>query len=199
MVGGAKFDPWFIIRAQQATYIDARTGRQRWQDALSFYGVPALVFGVCYWQGVALGPVASGALLTATGLLGALLFGVMLQVSDRAMTWADSEPEPSVDTSDHAAFLRELAANAGYASLVCIVAAVAYVVCATQVPDPTKGEQAGLALRVASAFGLALGSHLVLVLLMVMKRVFALTDERLTRARAGARPRVVSSRSRRAS
>jgi len=41
-------------------------------------------------------------------------------------------------------------------------------------------------LEAASGIGLALGAHLVLVLLMVMKRVFALTQERLVRARTGA-------------
>jgi hypothetical protein len=41
-------------------------------------------------------------------------------------------------------------------------------------------------LRVSSALGLAIAANLVLVLMMVMKRVFALTQERLRRARTGA-------------
>jgi uncharacterized membrane protein len=101
----------------------------------------------------------------------------MLQVSGRAMEWADSKPEPGQNTSEHAQYLEELAANAGYASLVCIVDAIIFVIAATASKQ---------LLEAASGIGLALGAHLVLVLLMVMKRVFALTQERLVRARTGA-------------
>ncbi|HEX6680593.1 MAG TPA: hypothetical protein VF063_08110 [Gaiellaceae bacterium] len=136
-----------------------------------------LVLVACLLLNVKLGVGAATGLLTASGLLAALFFGVMLQISQRAMEWADTRPRPSADTSFHATYLKELAANSGYAALVCIAAAIAYVVAST-------GGQ--WQLRVASAVGLALGSHLILILLMVMKRVFALTDERLRRARTGA-------------
>jgi hypothetical protein len=139
-----------------------------------------MVLGVCIWQDVHLGATTATALLTATSLLSALLFGVMLQISGRAMDWADSKPEPGKSTSDHAQYLEELAANAGYASLVCIVDAIVFVVAATA---------SKRLLEAASGIGLALGAHLVLVLLMVMKRVFALTQERLIKARTGAERR----------
>ena len=98
------------------------------------------------------------------------------------MEWADEAPEPSGATSEHALYLRELAANAGYSALVCVAAAITYVVTSTT---------AHRKLEVASAIGLALGTHLVLVILMVMKRVFALTEERLNRVRTGADKTVV--------
>lgn len=182
MRGTAKINPWNIIRAQHETYVDVNSGRGRVRDYILFDGLPILVFAFCLWRDVRLSAGASNALLTASGLLAALLFGVMLQISDRAMGWADSSPEPSKATTDHARFLRELAANSGYASLVCIAAAIAYVIASTT---------GHAKLEVASAFGLALGSHVALVLLMVMKRVFALTEERLTRARTGADRTVV--------
>ena len=202
MLGGAKISPWFIVRAQHETYVDDRTGRPRWQDYVVFYGLPVLALGVCLWRQVELSLAASGALLAASGLLSALLFGVMLQVSDRAMSWADDAPQPSAETSNHAAFLRELAANAGYASLVSIAAAIAYVVSAMSAPEPTETDKAasgGTVLEAATAVGLALGVHLVLVLLMVMKRVFALTEERLTTARTGGDKTVLQHRRRSAS
>jgi hypothetical protein len=58
--------------------------------------------------------------------------------------------------------------------LVSILAAIVYVF--VSVSD-------GWLLRGASAVGLALAAHLVLVLFMVMKRVFTLTENRLNRAR----------------
>lgn len=177
MRGDMKASPLSLIRAHWDTYVDARTGRIRWQDHAIFEGLPALVIVGCVVADVHLGTIAATGLLTASGLLSALLFGVMLQISARAMDWADTSPQPSKATSDHAKYLRELAADAGYASLVCIAAAVVFVVAATASKQ---------VLEAASAIGLALGAHLVLVLLMVMKRVFALTDERLIRARTGA-------------
>jgi hypothetical protein len=182
-----KANPWAIIRAHHATYINARTGRPRWQDYVVFDLSPLLVAFGCVKLHLKLSLGASTGLLTASALLGALLFGVMLQISDRALSWADNPPEPGPDTTEHVGFLRELAANAGYASLVCIVAAGAYVVAATT---------SHLKLEVATAVGLALGWHLVLVLMMVMKRVFALTESRLIRVEAGVDRNVVPHRRR---
>lgn len=172
-----KASPWLIIRAHYRTLVDARTGRVRWQDHVLFEGSVAVVLGVSLWRDVHLGHATAGALLTASALLSALLFGVMLQISGRAMEWADTDPAPSRDTTEHASFLVEIAANAGYASLVCIVAALDFVVVLAA---------HGRLLEATSCIGLALGAHLVLVLTMVMKRVFALTDERLRSVRTGA-------------
>jgi hypothetical protein len=175
--GDFKADPRQIVRAHRSTYIDARTGRPRWQDRLAFDGIPLAVLGLCLGFDVKLKPTASAGLLTVAGILGALLFGVVVQISGTAMGLADSQPEPGPATSSYAIFLEELAANASYASLVCILAAAVYVAASLG---------SGWVLRASSALGLALAAHLVLVLMMVMKRVFALTQERLRRARTGA-------------
>ena len=117
---------------------------------------------------------------TVAGLLGALLFGIVVQLSAHAMDMADDPPEPGPATSRHAIFVGEMAANTAYTSLVCVFAAIVFVVASIGT---------SWVLRVSSAVGLALAMHLVLVLMMVMKRVFALTQERLTRARtAGDQP-----------
>jgi hypothetical protein len=171
--GSFKADPLPIIRGQWATYVDARTHRIRLTDHLIFNGVPAALGGLALWREVKFSPTTAGALLAATGLLGALLFGVMLQIVDRAVNWADTLPGPSGATTDHARYLRELAANAGYSSLICIAAAASsFAVIVTT----------GWTLRVFSAVTTALVAHLVLVLLMVMKRVFLLVMERLDAA-----------------
>jgi hypothetical protein len=175
--GDFKANPRNIVRAQRRTYVDARTGRSRWQDYATFEGVPLVVFALCVAFDVKLNSAASAGLLTVSGLLSVFLFGVVVQLSARAMDLADMRPERGPATSEHAINLEELAANAAYASLVCISAAVVFVVASIGTH---------WVLRISSALGLALGAHLVLVLLMVMKRVFALTQERLRRARTGA-------------
>lgn len=171
-----KANPRAMIRAHRRTYIDVRTGKRRWQDVALNEGVPVLLGIGCLIANVKLPVAASVGLLTVSGLLSAFLFGVMLQVSERAMDWADSSPAPGPDTSSHAIYLGELAANSGYASLVCIVTSAVFVVASAS---------SGWLLRISTAVGLALALHMGLVLLMVMKRVYALTTERLNRARTG--------------
>jgi hypothetical protein len=175
--GDFKADPREIIRAHRRTYIDVRSGRPLLRDRLVFEVVPAVAGVLCGVFHVVVGTGASVGLLTVSGLLGALLFGVVVQVSSTAIDLADSLPEPGRATSDYATFLEELAANSSYASLVCILAAVVFVVASIS---------SGWVLRVCSALGLAIAAHLALVLMMVMKRVFALTQQRLIRARTGA-------------
>ncbi len=79
-----KFSPIRIIRAHRQTYSDARTGRVMPSDIIGFEIVPALVGLISAALYVQLNPVAAAALLMVTGLIGALLFGAMLQASQRA-------------------------------------------------------------------------------------------------------------------
>lgn len=111
--GNLKVNPQHLIAAHYRTYIDVRTGRQRWQDHIVLSVLPVGVFVGCIIGDVRLVTGASVGLLTVSGLLSAFLFGVMLQISERAMDWADSSPAPGPETSAHATYLSELAANAG--------------------------------------------------------------------------------------
>lgn len=170
-----KANPLDIIKAHRGTYVDDSTWSRSWSDYALFEGAPFLLFLGCVWFAIAIPSAASVGLLTVAGLLSAFLFGAMLQVSQRAMDWSDTKPEPSGDVSEHAEFLRQLAANAGYASLISILTATIFVVASA-----TSGEIA----VVFTALGLGLALHMALVLAMVIARVFALTQERLIRAEA---------------
>jgi hypothetical protein len=186
-----KANPSSIVRAHLATYQDVRSGKILLRDHLLFEALPALVgLGVSLGLRVQLTVPASAGLLTVTGLLAALLFGVMLQISDRAMEWADNPPAQGPETTDYSIFLRDIAANSGYASLVCIGAAIAFVAASVF---------RGWALVAFSGIGIMLGVHLVLVVLMVMKRVYALTQSRLNRVMTGADRPEADLRDRRAS
>jgi len=189
----SKFNPLRIVRVHYGSFVNQATRRRRWRDYLLPIGIPLVVAALCLIGDVQLTGSASAGLLTVSGLIGAFLFGVMLQVSQRAMEWADASPAPSRSTTDHAELLRELSANAGYASLVCIAASASFVVAATTATDtpaasllaePQTGSE--WPLRISSALGLALVAHMVVTLLMVMKRIFAVTEERLNRAQTGA-------------
>ena len=171
-----KASPLEIIAAHYKTYVDDSTGKTDWKDHALFGGVPFLLLIGCLGFEVTIPSAASVGLLTVSGLLSAFLFGAMLQVSQRAMDWSDTKPTPSSKVSEHADFLRQLAANAGYASLVSILTATIFVVASA-----TSGKVG----TVFTALGLGLAIHLTLVLAMVIVRVFALTEERLVDAETG--------------
>lgn len=171
-----KASPRKLIGAHYGTLVDRRTGRLRWQDHLLFEGVPAALVAASLVLQIELSSGVVAALLTVTGILAAFLFGAMLQVAERALDWSDLPPQQGPETSRHAQILHELASNSGYAALVSIAAALAFVVASVAT---------GPVLVVATAIGLGLGAHLILVLLLVVVRVFSLTEERLRGARTG--------------
>jgi hypothetical protein len=176
-----KANPRDLIRAHYRTLVDNRTDKPRVLDHVLFEGLPAIAFAACWIFDVTLAPEVCAGLLTVAGLLSAFFFQTMLQVAQRTMEWADEEPAPGPDTSRRARFLGEIAANAGYASLVALLTAGAFVIASVAKHS---------ALTIFSALGLGLAVHLVLVLLMVLVRVFALTQERLTDTRTGHTPKV---------
>jgi hypothetical protein len=171
-----KANPTVIIAAHYRSFVDDATGEWRWRDFGAFVGLPAVAAGLSIWRGVELPKEAGVGLLTLSGLLGAFLFGALTTVSERSMNWADSEPPRGKSTSEQARYLEQLAANAAYASLVCITAAAVFLVVSVS---------SGVVREISSAAGIALGLHMVLVLLMVMKRVFVFTQARLNEARVG--------------
>jgi hypothetical protein len=177
-----KASPWQLIRAHYRTLVVFPTGERRNRDYFLFWGVPGLAFIACMVIGVSLPEGASIGLLTTAGLLSAFFFGVVLQVAERALDWADQEPDPGPDTTDQARFLREIAANAGYASLVSIAAACVFAVAILAQRSATA--------TLFSSLGIALGLHLVLLLSMVLGRLFGLIGDRLTDAETGYKPNV---------
>lgn len=172
-----KATPWKLIQAHYRTLRDARTDEARWQDYALFIGVPAVVLVTCALIGVKLPHGASAGLLTATGVLTAFFFGVMLQIAERAMDWADNAPEPGKQTTWQVNFLKQIAANAGYACLISIAAAAVFVVALVA--------KSSLLLIASSSVGLALAVHLALLLSMVLNRVYALITRRLKSALVG--------------
>jgi hypothetical protein len=176
-VGESKLGIAGIIATHRATYRNLATGKLRHRDLIELDLPPLAAGGLCLAFNVMLGSTASAGLLTVAGLLSAFLFGLMIQVSDRAENWSDTAPVPGKATSDHAQYLVELAASAGFASMLSIAAAVAFVVASTT---------SHWALRVSSSIGIALGIYLVLTLMVVMSRVFAVTVDRTRRVRTGA-------------
>jgi hypothetical protein len=171
-----KANPFPLIRAHYATLRNHDTGRLLPLDIAVSFGLPVLVLLYCRHKHVALPAAASGGLLTVCGLLSAFLFGAMLQVSQRALDLSDTGKQGESITA-HANFLIGLAGNSGYASLVSIFASGIFVVATVT---------SGKVLMWFSAAGLAVLAHLAVAMLIVMQRIFSMTQERLLTARTGA-------------
>jgi hypothetical protein len=174
-----KANPARLVVAHYRSYVDQGTGRQLWQDHAVFEGLPILLFIGCVLAGVKIPAPASVGVLTVAGLLSAFLFGVVLQISQRAMDWADQAPERSGEISELAGFLGQISANAGYASLVSILTAAVFVVASVVSHWP---------LVLFTAIGLALALHMALMMFLVLSRLFALTQNRLLAARTKGPP-----------
>jgi hypothetical protein len=175
-----KANPWQLIRAHHRTFVAYPSGDRKIQDYALFWGLPLLIFIVCLALHATLPKGASTALLTTAGILTAFFFGVMLQVSQRSLEWAERGPEPGADTTWQAQFLQEIAANAGYASLISVVAAAIFVGALIATAE--------WLLVILSAAGLALAVHLALLVPMVLTRIYALTTDRLDEAQVGGSP-----------
>ena len=104
------------------------------------------------------------------------MLAAMVQMAIRSTDWANASPVPSKDTSFYATYLSELVASMGYAALVFMLASAVFVVASTS---------SGWVGVVASSIGIAVGVHAVLVLLAIIKRLFAITQAQLNRARTG--------------
>jgi hypothetical protein len=174
-----KANPWKLIQQHYRTLRNYRTEEVRKRDWALFIGVPVFVFIVCFRLHLHLPKGASAGLLTTAGVLTAFFFGVMLQIAGRALEWADGRPPVGPETSWQAQFLQEIAANAGYATLVSILAAALFV--------GSLIATGSIALTILSSLGIALAVHLALMLSMILTRVYALTVNRLTDARVGGR------------
>jgi hypothetical protein len=172
-----KANPWKLIQDHYRTLRDYRTDQVRRRDWVLFLGLPGVIFAGCCALGLRLPEGASIGLLTTAGVLTAFFFGVMLQIAQRALDWADGHPKVGPETSWQARFLQEIAANAGYATLISILVAGVFVA-ALIATNPTLS-------IVLSSLGVALSVHLALMLAMVLTRVYALATNRLTNARVG--------------
>lgn len=164
-----------LVVAHYATYVDARTGKQEPGDHLVFEVLPLLLLAGCWATGVTIPAAASAGILVVAGLLSAFLFGVMLPIADRAAELASDPPPRDEESTQYVLFLGELSANSGYASLVSFVTAAVFVAASA-----VTGHTASVIL---CAVGFALLLHLGLVMGMVISRVFAVTQNRLDRAR----------------
>lgn len=172
----SKLDPRPVIQGHWASLVHGDSSPSV-RDLIEQYAVPGAIGLAAYFIGIEVGEGLGAALLTISGIFAAFMFQLTIQLLDRAAAWAETHPVPGPSTSKHAILLEELSANAGYAALICVLAAAMTVVCIIAKP--------GLGERVAAAVLMMLLAHLATTLLLVGRRVFLLTRARLLDTRTG--------------
>lgn len=176
-MSASKIIPGGIVRAHLGTLVHATTGRARPADYLTAYVVPAVVVAVSLKQDVELTPALAAGLATVAGLAAAFLFQLAVQLMDRAANWADTGPDVGERTNRHERHMREMSANSSYASIIALLCTAALTAGAVMKSEPGRS--------ILMAVGLFLVVHLALTLAMVLKRVFAMTLDRLDAVRTG--------------
>lgn len=169
-----KANPWKIIQRHYATFRKPGSTARYKADYAVFLGVPCLVFVLCLAIKATLPFGAATGLLTATGILAAFFFQLVIQMAQRAMELAGDPPMQSKPTKWQIDFLSEVAANAAYACFISVVTAGVFVALLVS--------HAEALLIIFSAIGLGLTAHLGLLLTMVLARVFALIERPLRTA-----------------
>lgn len=172
----SKINPSPIVLSHLRVLVDGDGNRSR-RDYLEQFGIPAGLGLALFVGGVTISATTATAVLTLAALLAAFLFQLTVQLLDRAADWAQSDPAPGPSTSRYAELLEELSASAGYASIISAATASG----ALGVAITSRGWQEHL----LAAITVALLLHLAATLLLVARRVFLLTKERLNTARTG--------------
>jgi hypothetical protein len=180
-----KIDVSEIIRAHYRTLYDNRHGRLSRVDLLLFFVLPLIVAVTATVAGARLG--AAGSLLGAVSILGGFLFALLvlvLQMSADAAARTEEENGPSPRILRRVKVLREVSANVAYSVLASILTTISLVVgdlvlvpsTSPRLEDLGQNSQQPAWISAVSIFLL---SHLALTLLMVLRRVFSVTQREL--------------------
>ena len=172
----SKINPIPIVSGFLRTLVED-DGRRNLRDYVEQYVVAFIGGAVVVWQEVDLpGQVKAGA-LAISALFAAFLFQLTIQLLERSASWVDNAPEPGAETTQHAKLLEELSANSAYAALVSALVSSASLVSIVA--------NTGWSGRIIGGLLVASFIHLSAAMLLVLRRVFLLTQERLNTARTG--------------
>lgn len=167
-----KIDVRDIVRDHFKTLTNYSTGRRAWLDFALFLVIPALIAFVAVASGLTLGDTALTVLITAIAVLGGLLFNLLVLVHTVAYRFKS----PTGD-KDGMKFVSEIYSNVSY----CILVSLLSLVPLTLLPIVS-----GNLVRVTlSGFGFFLSLHLLLSLLMLLKRLHALLSVDIKSQRPG--------------
>lgn len=178
-----KIDVTPVVAAHYRTLRDNRSGRAAPSDFVLMLGVPAAAGTIVGVLGVEMHGIIVVA--SAVSIFAALMFGLLVAALNMALGASGKArvEGASEATRRRAWVVEEFGANVAYSVLIAIVTAgVVLVVAVTVEPTP---EGAQVAPPAPSGVVIALLVHLVLTLLMIVKRVVMVIRSEIVVARTG--------------
>jgi hypothetical protein len=156
-----KIDIRDIVRDHFRTMVDYGTGRRSIADILLFLVLPATAALACDRVGITIDGNAVNVLITAVSILAGLLFNVLVLIHTVATRFtAPTGPK------DGTRFLSEIYSNIAYAILLCLVTLIPLAFLAMS--------STTWLIRLLNGISAFLLIHLLLTLLMILKRLHAL-------------------------
>ena len=171
-----KISPIKIIYTHYNSYINCNTKKIRWQDHMIFSCMPILSIILCFILQVKMQPVVISNFIIFTVMISAISFILMLYIANVAIDFLKTMPKKGVKTSSYAIYLEELSANAGYTFIMSLLTIFCFIMASTNT---------NIILNIFSAFSIGLFIHIILILFMMIKRIFAFTVQHLNYARTG--------------
>lgn len=147
------------------------------RSVLPHLSIPTLCCVLAILLDMRVNESAAASLLVVMGILAAFFLQLSISVFLRAATWVETQPVPSLMTSQYGALLNDLGASSAYAAFVSIGCCFASLAVAVS--------ECGWNERILSGVLLLAVTHLILTLLIVVRRVFLVTHERVRRAVTG--------------
>jgi hypothetical protein len=185
-----KFDVSDIIRSHYRTFYDnslRAEGRSRIviREVVGILLLPAAIGTVVLFTHLTI--TDPGSLLAGIAIFGGLLFALLILLLEQAAGAAFHTEEQgyvSDRVRERAVWLREISANVAYAVLVSLAATI-LLVAGLFVHLPPGTKTAAMPFHLITGLAVAVTvvlTHLLLTVLMVMKRAFALLGRELNRA-----------------
>ena len=171
----SKIDVSSIVRNHVDTLIDHSTQKRSQADLWLFFGVPAVISGLAVYFGWAFSVDALNALLAAFAIFAGLLLNLLLLV----YTFSADSRYPSMLEKVRTQFVRELHNNIAYAVLISIVIVVVALFAVTRLKmheGQPSVQQTG---PYVTSILIYLTSNFILTLLMVLKRIHTMMNEKL--------------------
>lgn len=179
-----------VVRGHYGTLTNARTGRASPGDYVVMIGLPVALASFVFLLKVEFhGAIV---LASAVSVFAALLFGLLGSVLNMILGAAREAREQGkgTDATRRQAFIVEqFGANVAYAVLIAITAAVVVAAIAVATPPNEDGVQVVSPPAAAAVTGVI--AHLILTLLMLLKRTVRILRAQVAVARTGRDPEVI--------
>lgn len=157
-----KVNVFNVVKKHLKTLKNTNTGKSDFDDYLTFLIIPLVIAGILLWRNSLIEPNLVSIIITALSIFVGLFFNVIILIFD--MTRRDKVKEIKIE------ILRQLQANISYVILLSLITIIVILF--------TYFENTIVSI-IANGISYFLLIHLIMTILMVIKRTFRLLEEEI--------------------